>query len=215
MKQLLMTLLLMLVGLGGAAQALAPTPEQVVREGSEKVMKALREDHDKLEQDPTKLYALIREAILPLIDFDAMAKLTLGKYWRRATPEQQHQFVEAYKGMLVRTYTKSLLEYADSKIIYLPPRGKQDEKYVTVYTELERGQGRAKLPVDYSLRMTDSGWLVYDVVIDGLSLVKNYRTSFTDEINKTSLDALIKRLSDNATEIKLKRTTENQSQAQP
>lgn len=205
MKKMLGWVALIALFMGTTVQASAQKPEDMVREAAQKVMTALRKDKAALESDPDKLYALVNEAILPIIDFDAMAKLTLGKNWRQATPEQREQFVGAYRSMLIRTYTKSLLEYADSEITFLPPRGVPDDKYVTVYTELDRGQGRTHVPVNYSLRRVGDEWRVYDVVIDGLSMVKNYRTSFTDEINQTSLDALIARLSKNTTVQALKR----------
>ena len=184
-------------GLMNSAVALAAQPpEALVKDASQRVMKILVEEQERVEKDPQFLYGLVNEVILPLIDFDAMTKLTLGKHWRTATPEQRERFMEEYKMMLVRTYTKSLADYAGSEIIYLPARGADDGKRATVYTEVDRGDGRPRVPVTYSLRKVGDEWLVYDVVIDGLSLVKNYRTSFNEEIAQTSLQALIERLAE-------------------
>lgn len=189
--------LLLSFGLMNSAVAVAgQSPEDLVKDASQRVMKILEEEQDRVQNDPQFLYGLVNEVILPLIDFDAMSKLTLGKHWRTATPEQRTRFMEEYKAMLVRTYTKSLAEYTGAQIIYLPRRGGESGNRITVYTEVDRGDGRPRVPVNYNLRLVGDQWLVYDVVIDGLSLVKNYRTSFNEEIAQTSLQALIDRLTE-------------------
>ena len=197
--KLLNTLIILMLSFGltnSAVAMAAQSPEDLIKDASQRVMKILEEDQEQIQQEPKILYGLVNEVILPLIDFDAMTKLTLGKYWRTATPEQREQFMKEYKTMLVRTYTKSLADYTGSEIIYLPRRGEEDRSRVTVYTEVDRGDGRPRVPVNYSLRKVGDEWLVYDVVIDGLSLVKNYRTSFNQEIAQTSLQSLIDRLAE-------------------
>ena len=193
--KMFVALLLGLSLTGPAAAVAAQTPEELVHDASQRVMKILVEEHDKVDADPQFLYGLVDEVILPMIDFEAMTKLTLGKHWRTATPEQRERFMDEYRSMLVRTYTKSLKEYTGARITYLPAR-ENDGKSTVVYTEVDRGDGRPSVPVNYSLRYTGDQWLVYDVVIDGLSIVKNYRTSFNEEITQTSLQALIERLAE-------------------
>ena len=193
--KMFVALLLGLSLTGPAAAVAAQTPEELVHDASQRVMKILVEEHDKVDSDPQFLYGLVDEVILPMIDFEAMTKLTLGKHWRTATPEQRERFMDEYRSMLVRTYTKSLKEYTGARITYLPAR-ENDGKSTVVYTEVDRGDGRPSVPVNYSLRYTGDQWLVYDVVIDGLSIVKNYRTSFNEEITQTSLQALIERLAE-------------------
>jgi phospholipid transport system substrate-binding protein len=120
-----------------------------------------------------------------------MSKLVLAKNWRTASEDQRQRFINEFKGMLVRTYTNSLTDYAgNTEIVYLKSVDKKEGKYVTVYTEIVQS-GKPNIPVNYSLRQTDEGYKIYDVVIEGLSLVKNYRTSFSKQISETSLDALI------------------------
>ena len=169
-------------------------PEEAVRDRADRVMAVLHERGAELETDPKALYALVDELILPLIDFEAMAKLTLGKHWRDASPEQRDRFVGEYRTLLVRTYTKSLLEVRDKSITYLPNRNDPKSDYATVATEVQRGGGQPNLPVTYSLRKVGGHWLVYDVTIEGLSLVKNYRTSFSSEIDQVGLTAFLDRL---------------------
>lgn len=173
------------------------SPEEVVRERATQVMQVLKERGAEFESKPEALYRLVDELILPMVDFEAMAKLTLGTHWRRATPEQRNRFVSEYRTLLVRTYTKSLLEVRDKQLIFLPNRNSPRSDYATVSSELVRGGGQSNLPVVYSLRRVGGQWKIYDLTIEGLSLVKNYRTSFGQEIDQMGLDAFLDRLARN------------------
>jgi len=186
---ILMTALLL--GWVGTVSADTAAAEQLVRDNAQKVLQILSDNKEKVKEDPQFLYKLVNEVILPNVDFTAMSKLVLAKNWRSASDDQRQRFVEEFKGMLVRTYTNSLSDYAgNTEIVYLKSVDKREGKYVTVYTEIVQS-GKPNIPVDYSLRQTSEGYKIYDVVIEGLSLVKNYRTSFTKQISETSLDALI------------------------
>ncbi len=190
-----MALLLLLLTSGAALARAEPVPpDQLLRERAQQVMAELKAGGEALRSDEQKVYALANRLIFPLIDFEAMGKLTLGKHWRRATPEQRRAFIDAYKKLLVRTYTKSLRQYANQDIIFLPEKTRIRGKYATVYSEFVPGNGQPNISVVYSLRLKDGQWKAYDVTIDGLSLVKNYRTSFSREIADKGLDALIHRL---------------------
>lgn len=180
--------------IAAAAAAQQQTPHELVRETSAEVMRVLREQNEQVRNDPQFVRGKIDEIIFPLVDLEAMGKLILGRYWLTATPEQRERFIAEFRNMLVRTYTGSVAEYADTEINVLPPRGPGDIEPVTVYTEIAPEQGKP-VPVSFKFRMVDGGWKAYDLVIEGLSMVKNYRTSFTSEISQTSLDALIERLS--------------------
>jgi len=191
-KRMTMFLFVCLMGLWATA-AFADTnaAEKLVRDTGQKVLQILSDNKDKIKDDPQFLYKLVNEVIVPNVDFTAMSKLVLAKYWRTANDAQRQRFVAEFKGMLVRTYTNSLSEYAgNTDIHYLKSVDRNDGNYVTVYTEIVQS-GKTNIPVDYSLHQTDAGYKIYDVVIEGLSLVKNYRTSFAKQIADTSLDALI------------------------
>jgi phospholipid transport system substrate-binding protein len=181
----------LMLGWVGIVTADTAAAEKLVRENAQQVLQILSDNKDKVKDDPQFLYRLVNEVILPNVDFDAMSKLVLAKNWRSANDDQRKRFVEEFKGMLVRTYTNSLTDYAgNTEILYLKSVDKKEGKYVTVYTEIVQS-GKPNIPVDYSLRQTSEGYKIYDVVIEGLSLVKNYRTSFSKQISETSLDALI------------------------
>ena len=171
------------------------TPEQIVEETSATVLTAINEQNAELREDPTLINALINDTVIPTIDLDSMGKLILGKYWKKASEEQRTSFVSEFKDMLIRTYAKSLVDYGHAKITVLPNRDKEQGKYYTVQSELDIGSGKTPLQVAYIFRKNkQEEWKVFDLAVDGLSLVKNFRTSFGQEIKETSLDALIDRL---------------------
>lgn len=169
--------------------------DQLIKATSEQVLKALNEQREQLKKDPNHVYKLVDEIILPHLDFEKMAKLALGKNWRKANTAQKKSFTAAFRTLLVRTYSKSLSEYTDEKVIYLPFRMKKDATRVTVKTEIDQKSG-FPIPVDYALFIKGDAWKVYDIKIDGLSLVTNYRGSFAKEIRAKGMAALIKKLQD-------------------
>ncbi len=171
------------------------TPEQIVEDTSSKVLNTINEDNDRLREDPALINQLINDTVIPIIDLGSMGKLILGKYWKKASEDQRTSFIAEFKDMLIRTYAKSLVDYGHAKVNVLPARDKQEGKYYTVQSELSVGSGKAPLQVAYIFRKNKQAeWKVFDLAVDGLSLVKNFRTSFSQEIRETSLDALIARL---------------------
>ncbi len=188
-------ILLSLFVVSHSASAEMLAADKLIRSTSEQVLKALEDQKELLKKDPSHVYKLVDEIILPHIDFAKMAKLALGKNWRKATAAQQKTFTAAFRKLLVRTYSKSLSEYTGQKLIYLPFRAKVDAKTVTVKTEIDQNSG-FPIPINYSLFIKDNEWKVYDIKIDGLSLVTNYRGSFAKEIRAKGVAGLIKKLED-------------------
>lgn len=169
-------------------------PDELIKTTSEKVLSALEKNKEKYAKQPEQLTALVNDIILPHMDFLAMSRLALGKNWRSANEAQQGRFVEAFKSMLIRTYSKSLTEYAGQEIKFLPYRGPEDGKStVTIKTVISQNNG-PEIPIDYSMRIKDDIWKVYDIKIDGISLVTNYRSSFSADINRVGMDGLIEKL---------------------
>lgn len=184
-----------------AAQA-GPTdgPEAVVRQTADALFDALDANAAALKADPTKVAALVDEILLPNFEVDYATRLVLGNHWRAATPEQQRRFQAAFIDFLTRTYGKAIIGFKRDQLRFLPMRGPADPKRTTVQTEIRRASG-APIPVDYVLRKTPGGWKVFDVVIEGISYVRNYRSSFAEEIEREGrgdarkgIEALIVRL---------------------
>ena len=183
-----------LLTLTAAASPVAPaSPRDMVIDTSQKMLAALKKDKNLIKQNPQRIYELVSEIVLPHFDFTTMSKWVLGKNWRTLNPGQQQRFTTEFRTLLVRTYAVSLSEYQDQKLNYLPLKAAPSADDVTVRTEVLRGGGPA-IPINYSMHLTANGWKVYDVVIDGVSLVINYRTSFATQIRTGGVDKLIEDL---------------------
>jgi len=168
-------------------------PDQVIAETTNKMLDALKQDRELISQHPFRVHELANQIIMPHVDFQRMSSWVLGKYWRRATAEQKQQFPEQFRSLILRTYATALSEYTDETISYLPLHADRDATDVNVKTIIERSAGPG-IPVAYRMHQTAEGWKVYDISIDGISLVNNYRRSFSSEIRRHGLDSLINKL---------------------
>lgn len=192
MKRLMMMFVLLL-GLGAGPLWAAQSPRELVKETSEQMLNKLKQEQAVIKTNPERIYELVNKIVLPHFDFDYMSQLVLGKYWRRASEQQRQDFTEEFKQLLVRTYATSLNEYTDQEVTFLPFREGSDKNEAQVRTEVEQ-PGSFPIPIDYRLHLNSDEWKVFDVVIDGVSLVTNYRTSFAKEIRQGDLDSLIETL---------------------
>lgn len=156
--------------------------QELIREASTQAIEALVERRDELKQDKTRIYEFVEEFLLPHFDSDYIARLVLGRHWRQASAEERERFRDAFQEMLIRSYASSMLEYSDQKISYLPYKEAADAEETVVRTEIELAGG--PVAVDYSLRKRDGRWLVYDVSIDGISMIVNYRGNISSEIRR-------------------------------
>lgn len=186
--------LIVWLSLLSVAQAEALTPDQLIKQTSDEVLQALKKNKAVYDEQPEKIFELVNDIILPHMDFRAMSKLALGKHWKKANQTQQNAFVDAFKTLLVRTYGRSLAEYTDQVIVYLPYQPPaQGKRTVIVKTQINQDSG-PPIPIDYRLRIKDEIWKVFDIKIDGISLVTNYRNSFDSDIRKIGMDGLIDKL---------------------
>lgn len=191
----LLIMLLLMTGLLTSGFVSAQTPDEMLESVTDKALAELKKDDGEMRNDISKLYDMVDRLILPVVDVKAMSKLILGKHWKRANAEQRANFMDSFTKLIKFTYTKSLKEYANQTIEYFPKKTKIREKYASVYSEFVPGGGATNIPVVYKLRQSSDGnWKAYDLVIENLSLVKNYRTDFDREISATSLDSLLVRL---------------------
>lgn len=188
-----LALLCGLIAAGPGWSQAPQAPLELVKSTADEVLGKLRQDRALLQQDPGRIYDLVNQYILPHFDFERMSQWVLGRYWRQVTPEQRERFIKEFRTLLVRTYASSLLEYVDQKITYAPLRAAPDATEVVVRSEVEQ-PGGFPIPVTYSLYKPNGAWKVYDVTIDNVSLVANYRTSFANEIRQGGIDQLIDKL---------------------
>lgn len=177
------------------AVAAEMAPDALVKETSQDVLEIVKKDKDIQAGNKQKIYALVDAKVLPHFDFKRMTQLAVGKSWRQATPAQQDALVKEFRALLVRTYSTSLSTYKNQVIDYKPLRMEPSDTDVTVKTVVKQPGGQP-IPIDYSLQKNTDGWKVYDVVVDNISLVTNYRGSFASEIRQSGIDGLIKVLVD-------------------
>ena len=191
--QLMAALLLGMLAFSASAHGM-PEPQALVKEASDNMLKALKDNEAELETNPQKIYSLVQDILFPHFDFERMAKLALGRSWRDASAEQQAQFVEEFRLLLVRTYATAMLEYTNEEIRFLPFRDDIEKGRVTVPMEVVQPNGPS-VPMALSLyKNKNDEWKVYDVKIEGISLVTNYRSSFNRDIRTSGMDALIENL---------------------
>ncbi len=184
---------LALASLGVAAETVAP--EVLVKETANDVLEIIKKDKDIQSGDMKKIGQLAEEKILPHFDFDRMSRMVLGKYWSKATKEQKEHFIAEFRSLLIRTYASALAKYRNQTIEYKPFRAQPADTDVTVRTQIVQPGGQP-LGIDYSLVKNGEDWKVYDVVIEGVSLVTNYRGQFSTEVKQSGMDGLIQRLAD-------------------
>jgi phospholipid transport system substrate-binding protein len=191
MRRFILLPVVLLLALLGVAHAEA-APEELVRSTADVILKEIRAHRDLYSRDYARLYKMADEKVLPHFDFRRMSQWVLGRSWRDATPEQKDRFVTAFRDLLVRTYSTALLNYNDQEIIYLPAARKPVDDEALVKTEVKQGGGQPNIPIHYSFyKNKDGAWKVYDVIIDGVSLVTNYRSLYATKISDKGIDALI------------------------
>lgn len=171
------------------------SPMVLLERTSQQVIKILKEDHELLKKEPERVYKIIDDYILPHLDEVTMAKLALGKNWKRATREQKLAFIKEFRNLLVRTYSKSLIEFSDQQINFFPVKLATDAKRASVKAEVIQ-PGGPSIPMAYRVRVKNNAWKVYDIKIDGISLVTSYRGTFTQEIRKSGMEGLLKYMHD-------------------
>ena len=177
----------------GVAYGATDSAHQLVVNVSNQVIQELKKYPDMEQRDPNAIYKLLNRIVAPHFDFDATAKLVLGHYWRDANPQQRLRFIQEFRTHLVQFYAVSLAKYKDQTIDYKPQRAPADADEVVVNTEVQQQNG-PPIPIDYRLHLKDGDWMVYDVTVDGVSMVTSNRSSFAAEIRQGGIDALTGRL---------------------
>ena len=171
------------------------TPDQLVKKTADDVIEVIKNDKDIQAGNQQKIFALAEEKILPNFDFEKVSRLVLGKNWTNATPEQKAAFQAEFKTLLLRTYATALSKYKNQMIEYKPFRMESGAESATVKTAIQQ-PGGDPIAVDYTLGKKGDDWKVFDIVIEGVSLVTNYRSQFAQEIRQNGLDSLTKKLAE-------------------
>jgi phospholipid transport system substrate-binding protein len=172
---------------------MAQAPNDVIQETADELATALDGRKEEFAADKVALYAMIDSILLPRFDRRYAAQLVLGRPWRDATAEQRDRFVDGFYSSMLRRYANGVLEFDQSKMKILPFRGDLEKKRTTVKTTVVLNDG-TKVPVNYEMVNRDSGWMMFDVKIEGISYIRNFKTEINSEIQSTSLEAVIERI---------------------
>ncbi|WP_372591155.1 phospholipid-binding protein MlaC [Guyparkeria sp.] len=165
----------------------------LVEETAERVIAEIRDNQEVVESDPDELLVIVDRILLPHVDSERMSRLVLGRYYRQASTEQIRAFTREFQRLLVRTYAGPLSELGDQKVDVIGSRPGAGDNELLVETEVYGGD-LGTVPVAYRLAVVDGEWKSYDVIVDGISLVNNYRGSFAQKIQRDGLDSLIRTL---------------------
>ncbi|MBM3341823.1 MAG: ABC transporter substrate-binding protein [Betaproteobacteria bacterium] len=193
LRKYLILLTFFLTPWGANAQALAP--DALARSVTDEVLALIRSDKDLQAGNTRKVLELVEAKVLPHFSFQSMTRLALGRNWRQASAEQQKRLIAEFRTLLVRTYTTAFTQYKNQTIEYRPVRMAASDTDVVVQSLIKQPAGQP-VAVDYNMEKTAEGWKVYNVKIEGVSLIENYRNTFHSEIQKSGVDGLIKALAD-------------------
>lgn len=197
MKKILLMTGVVLFSLAGIVRAAEVPPEELVRKTAEVILAEIKANRAVYAKDYAKLYKMADEKVLPHFDFRRMSQWVLGRAWKDATQEQRERFTAEFRDLLVGTYSQALLNYTDQEIIYLPVQRKADDTEVTVKTEVKQSSG-PNIPIHYSFYKNKEGaWKVYDISIEGVSLVTNYRSVYATKVRDKGMDGLIAEIAAN------------------
>lgn len=177
------------------AQAAEPTqPDAVMQKATGELQDLLKKNHEKYKADANLFYKVVDDVVVPHFDTHYIAQLVLARNWKNASDDQRKHFEAAFKNMLIRSYANALLEYHDSvKVEWKPLHMTPDISDVTVNSNLLR-PGKQPIPVGFAMHLTDNQWKIYDIVVENISLVSNFRSQVGSEIKRTSLDDVISRM---------------------
>ncbi len=170
-------------------------PDALAKSVTDDVLTVIRADKDIQSGNQKKLLELVDAKVLPHFNFTHMTQLAMGRNWRAANPEQQKKLVAEFRTLLVRTYTTAFTQYKNQTVEYKPVRMAAGDTDVVVQSLIKQNSGQP-IAVDYSMEKIESGWKVYNMKIEGISLVENYRNTFNTEIQKNGVDGLIATLAD-------------------
>lgn len=191
--KILFSLLFAAVLAAAPAFAQELSPDAMVRKVTDDVLTVVRQDKEIQSGNTRKAIELVDVKVLPHFDFQRMTALAMGRDWNKASPEQKKRLSEEFKTLLVRTYANAVTSYKNQTVAYKPTRLQGGETDVVVKTEILQ-PGNKPVQLDYALEKQGDSWKVYDVIVAGVSLVTNYRDTFTQEVRANGIDGLIQML---------------------
>lgn len=170
-------------------------PIEMLKNVTTRTMTALKQNRAELHRNPEKIYGVVNSYILPHVDFSEMARWVVGRNaWQQANENTRQEFVGEFRTMVVRTYAQSLLKYTNQTIEFTPLRGSQEGKVRVQVSSYIREPGKKPVRMDYRLLRTDGSWKVYDIIIEGVSLMQGYKAQFEQDVNQGGLSQVVTKL---------------------
>ena len=187
----------LLAGASTGVWADVSQPDALIKNTVQEVLAIVKQDKDIQSGNQQKILELVEAKVLPHFNFTRMTRLAVGKSWRTATSAQKQALEAEFRNLLVRTYTRAFTVYRDQNVEVKPFKMADSATEVTVKTVIMQPGGLPPTPVNYDMEKTADGWKVYDLTIEGVSLVTSYRGTFADQIQQVGIDGLIKTLLEN------------------
>ena len=173
------------------------SPDALVKRISQEVLDSAKADKDIQNGNKKLVLKLVETKILPYVDFQRMTSLAAGRFWRDATPEQQKQLTAEFRTLLVFTYSSSIAQIKDQKLVFKPMRGEPTDTEVEVRSQVVQSRGGEPIQLNYRLeKLPSDGWKIYDINVLGAWLIETYKGNFSAEINRSGIDGLIKTLAE-------------------
>ncbi|MDP3561869.1 MAG: ABC transporter substrate-binding protein [Legionellaceae bacterium] len=172
------------------------SPVPMLEDSANKIIETLKQNQSKLKTDHHVVYEAIRRYLLPHVDLSGMARSVLGRQaWNHATSAEKQEFTLAFTQLVIRTYATPLAEYSGETVAFLPLRGSVDSRFLRVNSVISRPSGQ-KIPLSYNLIAKNGEWKIYDLSVEGVSLLQSFRSQFGDMLQNSSMHDLIKQMHD-------------------
>jgi phospholipid transport system substrate-binding protein len=177
----------------GAASA-TQEPIAMLKGVTDSVLAQLRSHQGELKAHPDRIYSIAEHLIIPHVDFIEMGRWIAGRNaWKKATEPDQQAFIAAFKTLVVRTYATSLLQYTDQTVEFMPLKSSTEKERLQV-TSYVNGGDRGPIKMDYRLIKQEDNWLVYDIIIEGVSLLKGYQAQFSADVRQQGLNYVTRKI---------------------
>ncbi len=173
-----------------------PSPLPMLENTAEQIITTLKQNKENLKQKPQIIYGAVQRYLIPNVDLDGMSRSVLGRQiWSKASASEKKEFTQAFTQLVIRTYASPLAEYSDEIIKFLPLRSALDGRFTRINSIILRSSGQ-KIPLSYSLVAKNDGWKIYDLSVEGVSLLQSFRSQFAQSLQGSNIKTLIKQLQD-------------------
>lgn len=170
------------------------SPVPMLENSADQILQTLKQNQSSLKSDHHIIYQAIQRYLLPHVDLSGMSRSVLGRQaWARATSAEKKEFTDVFTQLVVRTYASPLAEYSGETVKFLPIRGSLETRFIRVNSVISRPSGQM-IPLSYNLVAKNGDWKIYDLSVEGVSLLQSFRSQFGDMLQNASMHDLIKQM---------------------